>query len=222
MTAPRSCRRCRSLKLKVLTCLATSLPETLLTADQCDRQDSGCIRCLRAEQDCTYAVPPKALQIRDQTDKAERHAIAAWRARAKNIKDPTQDVAMPTRPAAAVLNVPAERPLPTDFGLLARHRFIYDFSKSGTSLSALALEGKSPYPTTSGKDQCAGSAVESAMFATALANFHARHYDLRAAQLARTELGKALAILQQTMRDSRCRVTPDLVLVAVLLGLHQV
>ena len=107
-----------------------------------------------------------------------------------------------------------ELPLALDIETLARQRFIYDFCDSMKGLSLTDALVKD--------EQGMSDGAEAAFVATALANFNTRHRDLRAASLATSALGRALSILACSLRSSQAKVTHKMVLMAILLGLHQV
>ena len=181
----------------------------LLTTTQCDRAAAGCGRCERAGHECVYEAPDQSLRIRNQTNAAERHAIRAWRARAKEA--PTQ------APQAIVRSrsiIPLELPLAINIETLARQRFIYDFCGNKKGLSLIDALTKD--------EQRESDGAEAAFVATSMANYHKRHRDSRAIPLATSALGKALSILARSLHSSQAKVTHKMVLMAVLLGLHQV
>ena len=152
-----------------------------------------------------YTVSSSSLRIRDQTTKVERHANAAWRARTNESR---------TRYSNATVSSGALLwPIPADIDTLALHRFLYDFSESKTSLSAISLQDFSS-PASDG--------VNPAFLATSLANFNSRHRDQRAAIRASKALSQALVHFRRTLQSAPCHITQDLVLTAILLGLHQV
>lgn len=186
-------------------------PSSLLTTIQCDRAAAGCTRCKRAGQQCIYAAPEKCLRIRNQTDRTERHAVRAWRARSKHAQTQAPTV---------------EPPFSSNVETLACHRFIYDFSKDRNTLSGL-----SAFPSdklTSAKDaltkeeQRGNDGAKAAFIAASLANFHRRHHDPRAPRLATAALGKALSSLALCLQFPHAKPTHNMVLMAILLGLHQV
>lgn len=156
-----------------------------------------------------YAAADSTVRIRDQSQKARRSAILAWRARAR---EPLQ----PTTPPAI------EQPITIDVKELACNRFIYDFSQHTTGLSSIALGEHYRAPRCSGSAQGRDPGLEASFVATALSNFHVRHCDSRAASLASIALGKAFSTLSNSLQSSDGVVTQDIALTAVLLGLQQV
>ena len=163
----------------------------ILTAMKCDRAPQGCGRCESAGKPCWYVVPDSSLRVRNQTDKAERHAVSAWRARAKHapIRYTFAGGEGSDSSDSTSGNVPSstlERPLATKVEELARYRFIYDFSECRSGLSAMSFG------------------------------------DSRAASLVTSALSRALAGLGDSLRSPHFEVTHKLVLMAILLGLHQV
>jgi hypothetical protein len=111
-------------------------------------------------------------------------------------------------------STPLELPLATDVETLARHHFIYDFCDSRKGLSLTDALAKDEHQESDG--------AEAAFVATSLANFYTRHRDSRAASLAASALDRALSILAESLRPSQAKVTHKMVLMAILLGLHQV
>ena len=190
---------------------------------QCDRAAAGCARCRRAGYQCLYATPDNSIRIRNQTYAAERHAIRAWRARAKDFPTPTSQAVVRSRSST-----PLEHPLATDVGTLAQNRFIYDFSNINLGLTLCQVFSIDRVPSsvagTSTKylQRRETEGEEVAFVATSLANFHRRHHDSRAASLAALSLGRALSMLAHSLRSSPTKVTHRTVLMAILLGLHQV
>lgn len=116
-----------------------------------------------------------------------------------------------------------QRPMTTNLEDLARHRFVYDFSEGQGGLSALSFFGELQNigSLTEGEQRDAGG-LEAAFMAASLANFHNRHRDSRVESLATPTLSKALAVLRNSLQSSSKVIPRNLVLMAILLGLHQV
>lgn len=210
----RACDRCRISKSRVRSFGQTVASILSLTVNQCDRRPTGCSRCMSSGKVCLYALPDGSLRVRNETDKAERHAVSAWRARATNAARRHSDE---TRIAYRV-----QQPVSTDVRELARFRFIYDFSESKSGLSAMSFADLSGTTAIKDSAQKYRDGLVAALTATSLANFHVRHYDTRAVSASSSALSKALSILGRSLQSSSQEVTLDLVLAAVLLGLHQV
>lgn len=104
-----------------------------------------------------------------------------------------------------------EAPLTTNVEVLAFNRFIYDFSGHHGSLSTALFQ------SAAGSD-----GVNAAFKATSLTNFHRRSRDTRALNLATKALGRALTTLGHSLESGHGKVTLDLAVMALLLGLHQV
>lgn len=102
---------------------------------------------------------------------------------------------------------------------VARHRFLYDFSESNSGFSAMSFGDLSS--RTLRRELTDRDGLEAALTATSLANFRVRHCDTRTSLAASAALTRALAILSQALRASRPQVTLNIVLTAILLGLHQ-
>ena len=104
--------------------------------------------------------------------------------------------------------------------VVSHTRFEYDFIRDQPSpsrqLFASVLGPRNPnvQNDTSGD-------VALALSAIALANFHARHYDLRASHLSLIKYGKALCKLNSRLSQTGESVPEDLVLMAVILGIYQ-
>ena len=120
--------------------------------------------------------------------------------------------------------VPAmEQPIALDVTELARSRFLYDFSDRSSGLSAMSsFRELSVSGSASESTQLEREGIRAAFAATSLANFHSRHHDPRAESLARPALGRALAMLRQSLECSNGEISQDLVIMALLLGLQQV
>ena len=116
-----------------------------------------------------------------------------------------------------------ELPLSTDVENLALHRLIYDFSGSHNALEVIALGKNSLESRASDENRrLDNEGFQAAFLATSLANFYSRHRDSRAASLEVAALHKALVTLGRLLQSCDRVVTLNLVLMAILLGLHQV
>ena len=170
-----SCQRCRVLKLR------------------CDRTLPICERCTQAGRECNYEADNE-LRIRDQTPAAAERAVRKWRTKTR-----------PRRPRERNLDHAEEQQGP-EYGIalpienLAHQRFLYDFT--GLGLSAFRANLKA-FVEVCGPGTAEETGPVLAVSAVALANFHKRQNDERAAKLAWRSYGKALTKLRDHIAFDR-------------------
>lgn len=182
-----------------------------LTLEQCDRGLPECDRCKSVGRPCVYSKPDGSLRIRNESAKAERNAVSAWRARANETTNHSTE--------SVYNSTTLIQPFSIDSENFARHRFFYDFSESSSGFPGLSFGDLCRTNLTPGT---AGGGLEAALRATSLVNFRKRHHDIRSGVAASSALNKAIGILRQSLQASCPEIPLNVVLTAILLGLHQV